>query len=218
VIDVTFRCASHADPCAPCKDCACTQYVGKLQSFSGFIYLFLFFVFLYFFIFKREREACETREFRGEREQSAIFFPKNLSSGIPFALERAGHVPSSKSSALASRMIDTFCDKTARNKSILVVAGFIDGLTFAEGQTSFALTTFVSFAFQTRQVFLGLCLPATCDRASLTSMLRASADRVEREGNSTHRSSGLKVHIVTMKPVPSSNYCAWQDPKFYVLS
>ncbi|XP_011170992.1 nose resistant to fluoxetine protein 6 [Solenopsis invicta] len=72
--------------------------------------------------------------------------------------------------------------------------------------------------FSTRQVFLGLCLPGTCDRASLTSMLRASADRVEREGNSTYRSSGPKIHVVTVKPVPSSNYCAWQDPKFYVLS
>ncbi|XP_018315836.1 nose resistant to fluoxetine protein 6 isoform X2 [Mycetomoellerius zeteki] len=72
--------------------------------------------------------------------------------------------------------------------------------------------------FSTRQVFLGLCLPGTCDRASLTSMLRASADRVEREGNSTYRSSGPKIHVVTVKPVPSSNYYAWQDPKFYVLS
>ncbi|XP_020277996.1 nose resistant to fluoxetine protein 6-like [Pseudomyrmex gracilis] len=72
--------------------------------------------------------------------------------------------------------------------------------------------------FSTRQVFLGLCLPATCDRTSLASMLRASADRVEREGNSTYRSGGPKVRIVTVKPVPSSNYCAWQDPKFYVLS
>ncbi|XP_025154476.1 uncharacterized protein LOC105186838 isoform X2 [Harpegnathos saltator] len=72
--------------------------------------------------------------------------------------------------------------------------------------------------FSTRQVFLGLCLPSTCDRASLTSMLRASADRVEREGNSTYRSSGPKIHVVTVKPVPSSNYCAWRDPKFYVLS
>ncbi|XP_050456322.1 nose resistant to fluoxetine protein 6-like [Cataglyphis hispanica] len=70
----------------------------------------------------------------------------------------------------------------------------------------------------TRQVFLGLCLPSTCDRVSLTSMLRASADRVEREGNSTYRSSGPKIHIVAVKPVPSSNYCAWRDPKFYVLS
>lgn len=49
-------------------------------------------------------------------------------------------------------------------------------------------------------------------------MLRASADRVEREGNSTYRSSGPKIHVVTVKPVPSSNYCAWRDPKFYVLS
>ncbi|GAB1859561.1 Nose resistant to fluoxetine protein 6 [Camponotus japonicus] len=72
--------------------------------------------------------------------------------------------------------------------------------------------------YSTRQVFLGLCLPGTCDRASLTSMLRASADRVESEGNSTHRSSGPKIHIVTVKPVPSNNYCAWRDPKFYVLS
>ncbi|XP_029168174.1 nose resistant to fluoxetine protein 6-like [Nylanderia fulva] len=72
--------------------------------------------------------------------------------------------------------------------------------------------------FSTRQVFLGLCLPGTCDRASLTSMLRASADRVEREGNSTYRSSGPKIHVVAVKPVPSSNYCAWRDPKFYVLS
>ncbi|XP_014486240.1 PREDICTED: nose resistant to fluoxetine protein 6-like [Dinoponera quadriceps] len=72
--------------------------------------------------------------------------------------------------------------------------------------------------FSTRQVFLGLCLPGTCDRASLASMLRASADRVEHEGNSTYRSSGPKIHVVTVKPVPSSNYCAWRDPKFYVLS
>ncbi|XP_067212245.1 nose resistant to fluoxetine protein 6 [Linepithema humile] len=72
--------------------------------------------------------------------------------------------------------------------------------------------------FSTRQVFLGLCLPSTCDRTSLTSMLRASADRVEREGNSTYRSTGPKIRVVAVKPVPSSNYCGWQDPKFYVLS
>ncbi|XP_076233140.1 nose resistant to fluoxetine protein 6 [Calliopsis andreniformis] len=72
--------------------------------------------------------------------------------------------------------------------------------------------------FSTRQVFLGLCLPATCDRTSLTSMLRASADRVEREGNSTYRSTGPKIHIIAMKPVPSSNYSPWLDPKLYILS
>ncbi|XP_017755635.1 PREDICTED: nose resistant to fluoxetine protein 6 [Eufriesea mexicana] len=70
----------------------------------------------------------------------------------------------------------------------------------------------------TRQVFLGLCLPATCDQASLTSMLRASADRVELEGNSTYRSTGPKIHIVAVKPVPSSDYNLWRDPKSYVLS
>ncbi|XP_043605802.1 nose resistant to fluoxetine protein 6-like isoform X2 [Bombus pyrosoma] len=72
--------------------------------------------------------------------------------------------------------------------------------------------------FSTRQVFLGLCLPATCDQASLTSMLRANADRVEREGNSTYRSTGPKIHIVAVKSVPSSNYNPWRDPKSYVLS
>ncbi|CAK9821800.1 Nose resistant to fluoxetine protein 6 [Anthophora retusa] len=72
--------------------------------------------------------------------------------------------------------------------------------------------------FSVRQVFLGLCLPATCDQASVTSMLRASAARVEREGNSTYRSTGPKIHIVTVKSVPSSNYSLWRDPKLYVLS
>ncbi|KAK2584116.1 hypothetical protein KPH14_006557 [Odynerus spinipes] len=70
----------------------------------------------------------------------------------------------------------------------------------------------------TRQLFLGLCLPSSCDRPSLTSMLRASADRVEREGNSTYRSGGPKIHIFTVKPVPLSDYTVWQDPKFYVLA
>ncbi|KAG7202522.1 hypothetical protein KM043_017085 [Ampulex compressa] len=69
-----------------------------------------------------------------------------------------------------------------------------------------------------RQVFLGLCLPGTCGKSSLTSMLRASADRVEREGNLTYRLNGPKIHIVTVKPVPSNGYNYWQDPKFYVLS
>ncbi|KOX80350.1 Nose resistant to fluoxetine protein 6 [Melipona quadrifasciata] len=72
--------------------------------------------------------------------------------------------------------------------------------------------------FSTRQVFLGLCLPATCNQASLTSMLRANADRVEREGNSTYRSAGPKIHIVEVKPVPSNNYDPWRDPKSYILS
>ncbi|XP_043512172.1 uncharacterized protein LOC122529795 [Frieseomelitta varia] len=72
--------------------------------------------------------------------------------------------------------------------------------------------------FSTRQVFLGLCLPATCNQASLTSMLRANADRVEREGNSTYRSAGPKIHIVEVKPVPSSNYNPWRDPRSYILS
>ncbi|KZC08232.1 PREDICTED: nose resistant to fluoxetine protein 6 [Dufourea novaeangliae] len=73
------------------------------------------------------------------------------------------------------------------------------------------------FELSTTQLFLGLCLPATCDRASLTSMLRASADRVEWEGNSTYRSSGPKIHIADVKPVPSSNYDPWLDPKLYIL-
>ncbi|CAL7947909.1 unnamed protein product [Xylocopa violacea] len=72
--------------------------------------------------------------------------------------------------------------------------------------------------YSPRQVFLGLCLPATCEQASLTSMLRANADRVEREGNSTYRSSGPKIHIVAVKPVPSTDYSPWRDPKLYVLS
>ncbi|XP_026670545.1 nose resistant to fluoxetine protein 6-like [Ceratina calcarata] len=73
--------------------------------------------------------------------------------------------------------------------------------------------------FSSRQVFLGLCLPAKCDRVSLTSMLRASADRVELEGNSTYRSgAGPKIHIVEVKPVPATDYSPWRDPKLYVLS
>ncbi|XP_029037183.1 nose resistant to fluoxetine protein 6 [Osmia bicornis bicornis] len=72
--------------------------------------------------------------------------------------------------------------------------------------------------FSTRQLFLGLCLPATCGQVSLTSMLRANADRVELEGNSTYRSIGPKIHIISVKQVPSSDYTAWHDPKFYVLS
>ncbi|KAI4479390.1 hypothetical protein M0804_011175 [Polistes exclamans] len=70
----------------------------------------------------------------------------------------------------------------------------------------------------TRQVFLGMCLPSSCDRQSLTSMLRASADRVELEGNFTYRSVGPKIHIFTVKSVPLSDYTVWQDPKFYVLT
>lgn len=64
---------------------------------------------------------------------------------------------------------------------------------------------------------MGLCLPATCERISLISMLRASADRVEQVGNSTHHSIGPKITIVAVKSVPSSNYSAWNDPKVYVL-
>ncbi|XP_054007203.1 nose resistant to fluoxetine protein 6-like [Hylaeus anthracinus] len=80
------------------------------------------------------------------------------------------------------------------------------------------LTLPQEFEISRRQVFLGLCLPATCNRTSLTSMLKASADRVELEGNSTYRSTGPKIHIVEVKPVPSSNYSPWRDPKLYVLS
>ncbi|XP_003699901.1 nose resistant to fluoxetine protein 6 isoform X2 [Megachile rotundata] len=69
-----------------------------------------------------------------------------------------------------------------------------------------------------RQLFLGLCLPATCGHVSLTSMLRSNAYRVELEGNSTYRSAGPKIRVVSVKPVPSSDYTAWNDPKFYVLS
>ncbi|XP_012278977.1 nose resistant to fluoxetine protein 6 [Orussus abietinus] len=69
----------------------------------------------------------------------------------------------------------------------------------------------------TRQVFLGLCLPGTCDRTSLMSLLRASADRVEREGNATHATGGPKVHIVAIKSIPSNDYHMTSDPKFYIL-
>ncbi|KAK0089273.1 hypothetical protein PV325_008213 [Microctonus aethiopoides] len=69
----------------------------------------------------------------------------------------------------------------------------------------------------TRQIFLGLCLPGTCDRLSITSMLRASADRVEIEGNSTHHSTGPRITIVAVKPVPSNDYSLWKDPKLYIL-
>ncbi|KAK0159954.1 hypothetical protein PV328_007409 [Microctonus aethiopoides] len=62
-----------------------------------------------------------------------------------------------------------------------------------------------------------LCLPGTCDRLSITSMLRASADRVEIEGNSTHHSTGPRITIVAVKPVPSNDYSLWKDPKLYIL-
>nr|XP_033322023.1 nose resistant to fluoxetine protein 6-like [Megalopta genalis] len=88
-------------------------------------------------------------------------------------------------------------------------------LKFHVARMLLALPTELQF-FQ-QQVFLGLCLPATCDRTSVTSMLRASADRVEWEGNSTYRSTGPKIIIADVKPVPSSNYDAWLDPKLYIL-
>ena len=49
------------------------------------------------------------------------------------------------------------------------------------------------------------------------SLLRTTTTRVEREGNFTHKNEGPKIRIVTIKPVPSSDYCPWKDPKFYVL-
>ncbi|XP_008212464.1 nose resistant to fluoxetine protein 6 isoform X1 [Nasonia vitripennis] len=70
----------------------------------------------------------------------------------------------------------------------------------------------------TRQVFIGLCLPSTCDQSSVKSMLRACADRVERQGNGTHRSEGPKIHIVQVRRVPSDDYSPWSDPKFYALA
>lgn len=103
-----------------------------------------------------------------------------------------------------------------KKKKILLFVRFINEITFVK-EEYFTTNDTISFSFQTRQVFLGLCLPSTCDRISLTSMLRASADRVEREGNSTYRSTGPKIRVVMVKPVPSSNYNGWQDPKFYVL-
>ncbi|XP_057340254.1 nose resistant to fluoxetine protein 6-like [Microplitis mediator] len=69
----------------------------------------------------------------------------------------------------------------------------------------------------TRQIFLGLCLPATCDRFSLGSMLRTSVERVEKQGNGTHGSHGPKITIVTVKPVPASDYSVWNDSKLYIL-
>ncbi|XP_063974681.1 nose resistant to fluoxetine protein 6-like isoform X2 [Diachasmimorpha longicaudata] len=69
----------------------------------------------------------------------------------------------------------------------------------------------------TRQVFLGLCLPITCNRTSVSSLLRASADRVEKISNATHHSAGLRMTIVTVKPIPSSEYSILNDPKVYIL-
>ncbi|XP_024945984.1 nose resistant to fluoxetine protein 6 isoform X2 [Cephus cinctus] len=70
----------------------------------------------------------------------------------------------------------------------------------------------------TRQIFLGLCLPATCHRDDLMSMLRASADRVEKVGNTTHHGSGPKIHIASIKSVPANDYTPWTDPKVCILS
>ncbi|XP_011493827.1 PREDICTED: nose resistant to fluoxetine protein 6-like [Ceratosolen solmsi marchali] len=70
----------------------------------------------------------------------------------------------------------------------------------------------------TRQVFIGLCLPSSCDHSSVKSMLRACADRVERQGEATHRSGDPKIHIVQVRRVPSSDYSPWTDPKFHVLA
>ncbi|XP_076292737.1 nose resistant to fluoxetine protein 6 [Lasioglossum baleicum] len=80
-----------------------------------------------------------------------------------------------------------------------------------------SLTLPTELEFFTQQVFLGLCLPATCDRTSLTSMLNTTASRVEWEGNSTYRSTGPKILIADVKPVPSSDYNPWLDPKLYIL-
>ncbi|XP_058799100.1 nose resistant to fluoxetine protein 6-like isoform X2 [Phymastichus coffea] len=71
----------------------------------------------------------------------------------------------------------------------------------------------------TRQVFIGLCLPISCEHASVKSMLRASAERVERQGEATHRAGqGPKIHIVQVRKVPSTDYSPWNDPKFYALA
>ncbi|KAL7289343.1 hypothetical protein TKK_0016711 [Trichogramma kaykai] len=70
----------------------------------------------------------------------------------------------------------------------------------------------------TRQVFIGLCLPSTCDHASVKSMLRACADRVEQQGEATHHSTGPKIHIVQVRKVPSSDYSPWNDAKFFALA
>lgn len=92
---------------------------------------------------------------------------------------------------------------------------------YLKGPWNLFLTILQKFSnfifFQTRQIFLGLCLPETCDRTSILSLLRASADRVEKEGNGTHHSSGPRIVIVTVKPVPESNYSALDDPKVYIL-
>nr|XP_011313213.1 PREDICTED: uncharacterized protein LOC105272697 [Fopius arisanus] len=69
----------------------------------------------------------------------------------------------------------------------------------------------------TRQVFLGLCLPGTCNCTSLSSLLRASADRIEKLGNGTHHSKGPRISVVSVKPVPSSNYSILDDSKIYIL-
>ncbi|XP_033227188.1 nose resistant to fluoxetine protein 6-like isoform X2 [Belonocnema kinseyi] len=73
------------------------------------------------------------------------------------------------------------------------------------------------FDIKDRQVFLGLCLPETCNTDSVTSMLRASVDRVEIEGNVSHRSSGLKVLIFAVKPIPATDYNLFEDSTFFTL-
>ncbi|XP_046472647.1 nose resistant to fluoxetine protein 6 [Neodiprion pinetum] len=80
------------------------------------------------------------------------------------------------------------------------------------------LTLPTDLASSTRQIFLGLCLPGSCKRVSVTSMLRATADRVEREGNLTHSSAGPKIHIAKVKSVPANDYSPWLDPKVHILS
>ncbi|XP_051166892.1 nose resistant to fluoxetine protein 6-like [Leptopilina boulardi] len=73
------------------------------------------------------------------------------------------------------------------------------------------------FDVRERQLFLGLCLPVTCNVTSVTSMLKTIAHRVESEGNINHRSSGPKILIFAVKPVPSSDYNLLQDKKFFIL-
>ncbi|KAJ8680792.1 hypothetical protein QAD02_016579, partial [Eretmocerus hayati] len=69
-----------------------------------------------------------------------------------------------------------------------------------------------------RQIFIGQCLPSTCDLKSVESMMRVSAERVQRKGKGTHLAEGPVFELVHVRPVPSSDYKPKEDPRFYALT
>lgn len=72
------------------------------------------------------------------------------------------------------------------------------------------------FSVRERQVFLGLCLPSSCNVTSVTSIMKTIAHKVESEAN-INQTSGPKILIYAVKPIPSNDYNLLKDNKFFIL-